>query len=121
MDDQLKHLYDYTKFHIGMYTTLLAGIIGLFATDSLNSEVYDHMISYLKYSVLLFFIAGMFGGLVASSIPFFSTFESFSKARLAPFSTNHKIGLPSIICTHLEHLVFWVGCFVAVIGLFVSI
>jgi hypothetical protein len=121
VDDQLKQLFDYTKFHIGMYTTLVVGIIGVFATDSLKRDAYSKMIPFLEASVILFLIAGMFGGLVASSIPFFKTFDAFSQARLAPWSTSQDKGIPSIICTHFEHLAFWLGCVVAVVGLFVAL
>jgi hypothetical protein len=27
MDEQLKSVYDYTKFHIGLYTTLITAVI----------------------------------------------------------------------------------------------
>lgn len=121
MDDQLKNLFDYTKFHIGMYTTLLAGIVGVFATDSLKRDAYPKMIPFLEGSVVLFLLAGMFGGLVASSIPYFKTFDAFCQAKLAPWSTSHNKGIPSIICMHLEHLAFWLGCVVAVVGLFVAL
>ena len=121
MDEQLKQLFDYTKFHIGMYTTLVAAIIGVFATDSLKLHAYAKMIPFLEASVILFFFAGMFGGLVASSIPFFKKFNAFSKAKLAPWTNNPKKGIPSIVCTHLEHLCFWLGCVVSVTGLFVTL
>jgi len=121
MDDQLKQLFDYTKFHIGMYTTLVAGIIGVFATESLKRDAFGKMIPFLEGSIVLFLIAGMFGGLVASSIPFFTSFEHFSKARLCPWSTDSDRGLPSILCTHIEHFAFWLGCVLAVVGLFVAL
>ena len=69
MDDQLKQLFDYTKFHIGMYTTLIAGIIGVFANETLKGA-YSGMVPYIKVSILLFLVAGAAGGLVASSILF---------------------------------------------------
>ncbi|MEI2760729.1 hypothetical protein [Methanothrix soehngenii] len=114
MDDQLKQLFDYTKFHIGMYTTLIAGIIGVFANDSLKNA-YSGMVPYIKVSIVLFLVAGAAGGLVASSIPFFKTFDEFSQACIGPW----KLKLfPAIICTHVEHTAFWFGCFVAAFGLF---
>jgi hypothetical protein len=83
MDDQLKQLFDYTKFHIGMYTTLLAAIVGLFTNSHAKSQ-YLHMLPYVKITALCFVVAGMAGGLVASSIAYFSTFSSFKAARLGP-------------------------------------
>ena len=114
MDDQLKQLFDYTKFHIGMYTTLIAGIVGVF-TNVYGKAQYTPMIGYIQWSVVAFVVAGMAGGLVASSIPHFSKFEDFKKASLGPWST--KI-FPSMLCIHVEHSAFWAGCFIAVYGLF---
>jgi hypothetical protein len=114
MDDQLKQLFDYTKFHIGMYTTLLAGIIGVFANESLKSA-YSGMVPYIMVTIVLFLIAGAAGGLVASSIPFFKTFDEFSRARIG--SWKAKV-IPAIMCTHIEHTAFWLGCLIAACGLF---
>jgi hypothetical protein len=114
MDEQLKQLFDYTKFHIGMYTTLIAAIIGVFANDSLKAA-YSGMTPYIKVSIVFFLVAGAAGGLVASSVPFFNTFEAFSKSRLGPWSLKL---VPAIWCTHIEHTAFWLGCLVAAYGLF---
>ena len=114
MDEQLKQLFDYTKFHIGMYTTLIAAIIGVFANDTLNDS-YTGLVPYIKATIVMFLVAGAAGGLVASSIPFFKTFETFSKSRLGPWC--FKV-IPAIWCTHIEHTAFWIGCLVAVVGLF---
>jgi len=115
MDDQLKQLFDYTKFHIGMYTTLIAGIIGVFANDDLK-ETYAALVPFIKVSIVCFFIAGMAGGLVASSIPFFQRWKDFQTARLGPWSLKL---VPAILCTHVEHTAFWIGCVVAGAGLLV--
>ena len=115
MDDQLKQLYDYTKFHIGMYTTLVASIIGVFGNVGLKGQ-YIAMVPYIKGSVLLFVLAGMAGGLIASSIPSFSKFDDFRNARLGPW---HAKWIPAIWCTHIEHTAFWFGCSSAVVGLLI--
>ena len=113
MDDQLKQLFDYTKFHIGMYTSLIAAIIGVFANDTLKDQ-YCGMVLYIKCSVALFVLAGMAGGLIASSIPFFTSFDAFRAARLGPW---HLKLVPAVWCTHIEHTAFWLGCLCAVAGL----
>ena len=113
MDDQLKQLFDYTKFHIGMYTTLIAAIIGVFANDSLKAQ-YEGILPYIAVSIVLFVIAGAAGGLVASSIPYYSSFEEFRKAKLGPWKTEV---VSALLCTHIEHTAFWVGCAFAVVGL----
>jgi hypothetical protein len=117
MDDQLKQLFDYTKFHIGMYVTLLAATIGWFAKnplDPLDSEI----IRYVQASVVCFVVAGMAGGLVASSIPYFTRFEDFKKAKLGPGKFEF---IPAIFCTYIEHFFFWIGVFVAVGGFLITV
>ena len=115
MDDQLQQLFDYTIFHIGLYTTLITVIIAVFANDSLNKIYYSNYLSYIKVVLLLFLIAGAAGGLVASSIPFFKDFSTFSQAWIGPWGLEV---IPSILCTHIEHTAFWIGIGVAVVGLF---
>ena len=117
MDDQLKQMFDYTKFHIGMYTTLIAAIIGVFSNEVLEKN-YSEMMPYVKVSIVCFCIAGMAGGLIASSIPFYRRFDDFKCARLGPWSI--KV-VPAIACTHIEHTAFWAGCLAAVFGLFAAL
>jgi hypothetical protein len=73
------------------------------------------MIPYITVTIVLFLLAGAAGGLVASSIPFFKTFDEFSRARLGPWESEL---IPAIMCTHVEHTAFWLGCFIAACGLF---
>jgi hypothetical protein len=113
MDDQLKQLFDYTKFHIGLYTTLITAIIAVFANDTLK-RTYESYLPYIKVVIICFLVAGAAGGLVASSIPFFKDFATFSQARLGPWGSEL---VPSILCTHVEHTAFWIGIAVAVFGL----
>lgn len=114
MDDQLKALFDYTKFHIGMYTTLIAGIIGIFANDQLKIA-YGGMIPYIKVSIALFLLAGAAGGLIASSVPAHKNWDDFAKSRLGPWSLRW---IPAPLCCHIEHTAFWLGCVIASFGLF---
>jgi hypothetical protein len=117
MDEQLKTLFDYTKFHIGMYTTLVAAIVGVFANDSWAHD-YAKMTPFIMGTVVCFLIAGAAGGLIASAIPFYSSFNDFENAKLGPWRMQW---IPAIICTHVEHTAFWAGCAIAAAGLFASL
>ena len=117
MDEQLKHLFDYTKFHIGMYTTLVAGIIGVFSNDLLKKP-YVEFLPFITASVVLFLFAGMFGGLVASSIPYHKTFDEFMSSNLGPWGGG-KFRINARTCTHLEHTCFWFGSLISVVGMVV--
>jgi hypothetical protein len=112
--EQLKQLMDYTKFHIGMYITLSTALVAVLGMDAFKSSV-SGIESYLFLTLICFLLAGMFGGLVGSSIPYYQDFDSFSKARLGPF---RKRWIPAKLCTHLEHLAFWIGIIISVWGLY---
>lgn len=115
MDEQLKHLFEYTKFHIGMYTTLVAAIVGVFANDNWKTA-YEQYFPFMLTSVVSFLFAGAFGGLIASSIPYYRTFEEFMTCKLGPGS-GKLIGIRAKTCTHVEHGCFWLGSLAAVFGL----
>ena len=112
MDEQLKTLFDYTKFHIGMYTALIAGIVGIFSVDS-TKTLFLSMIPFLCVSAFLFLLSGMAAGLIASSSPYYKTFDAFMNAKIGPWN---KTIFTARTCTHIEHLLFWLGCTSAVGG-----
>lgn len=91
----------------------MAAIIGIFANDDLK-DAYSGMVPYVMFSVICLFIAGVAGGLIASSIPFHDSFEKFSKSKLGPWNCKW---VPAILCTHIEHIAFWIGMLGGVAGL----
>jgi hypothetical protein len=65
--ERLKLLFDYTKFHIGLYTTVATIFGGLIAaSDTVPFTFYPQL---LFASVICICIAGIAGGTIASSIP----------------------------------------------------
>jgi hypothetical protein len=63
-DKQLSRLYDYTKFHIGIYLSFASGIVGLISTAAEGLAKVDFIKnligrpSLLWLSLLAMFIAG---------------------------------------------------------------
>ena len=107
MDEQLKHLYDYTKFHIGIYITLMTGIIAVLANDKLRDS-YQAITPFIMASLILIMLAGACAGLIASSIPYYTSFKKFMDNDISPrYLKTFKINAKN--CTHLEHLFFWLG------------
>ena len=123
MDDQLKVLMDYTKFHIGLYTalcTLLVAVIGLEG----QRNTYSLVVRCLMISTFVCFaLAGVFGGLVGSSIPRFTSWTEFEKARLAPKYLDlilpNEYKLPALWAASLEHAAFWIGTIIALCGVII--
>jgi len=113
MDDhQLSTLFDYTKFHIGLYSTLITGLFAIiaFAMHDPNGKILVYLLPYARYTAGFILIAGAAGGVIASNIPNYKTFESYSSARLPIF------GIPSFtyaVFAHVEHLAFWTAVGIA--------
>jgi hypothetical protein len=120
-DERLKQLMEYTKFHIGMYATLCTLLIGILGLKMFETEVARTR-CILIVVLICFVLAGMFGGLVGSSIPFYTSFDSFMEAPAIPallegrWATCERV--PEVLkfkwltgkcCTHLEHYFFWAG------------
>jgi hypothetical protein len=93
--ERLNLLYDYTKFHIGLYTTLVAALVAA------RETIIPRAPAYLRWTLLFFLLAGAAGGVVASNVPDFSTYSDFLNTRIGPFGWKPMCGLYWI---HLEHL-----------------
>ena len=111
--EKLKLLFDYTKFHIGLYTTVATIFGGLVAaSDKLPFKFNPPL---LLASVFCIFLAGIAGGTIASSIPGYSRYTTFWNARIAPFPfTLITEGMKAKYWTYVEHIAFWVAVGLAV-------
>jgi hypothetical protein len=131
MDEQLKALMGYTTFHIGLYTTLctlLVSTIGLSAfgeqADKAKSSDgvpritaiprMEPLIPCLLLTLICFAVAGIFGGLVGSSLPAFKTWSDFEAAWLGPWFMPHLIRAPW--AASAEHTAFWLGTVIALVS-----
>ena len=115
----LELLYDYTKFHIGVYLTLTASYITV-ASIKVNDggrkvEFLATNPYFMGLAVYCFLIGGFAGGVIVSSVTQFTGggAKHFLASRIGPW--NGKF-----ICdygrnwTYVEHTSFWVGLFSAV-------
>jgi hypothetical protein len=109
-DDRLERLYDYTKFHIGIYRSAAGGVATLLASkdaDWIISRLVGNQV--LLYVAFVFLVtAGMCGGIVATSVTESLTFNDF-------WTKDHHPGrLSSLRATgktwvHREHRFFWLS------------
>ena len=114
MDEPLKQLLDYTKFHIGMYVTLTTLLIGVLTSDKVTL-VKTSYAYWLAATLLCFLAAGAAGALVASSAPDFASYKDMMDARIGPWD---KELINARLVVHLEHTFFWLGIAAATVGLF---
>ena len=64
----LELLFDYTKFHIGLYLTLTAAYVAVATAKIDDKPVLALHESFLWLAVIAFMLAGLAGGVIASSI-----------------------------------------------------
>jgi hypothetical protein len=114
--ERLKLLFDYTKFHILLYTTLITLLIGLFAFGG-DVESITQFRKVMKPVVVCFLIAGAAGGVIASNIPKFDEFSIFwdgnNSEFISPFGCKF-FNFPGKIWASIEHSAFWIGILIAI-------
>jgi hypothetical protein len=103
--DQLKLLLDYTIFHLGLYTTVVTGLIGVSQYLGTSSP------KIVKAATCCFVLAGMAGGVIASNIPNFKDWSAFSTAILGPWEFQW---LTYADWARIEHTTFWLGVILGV-------
>jgi hypothetical protein len=118
--EQLKLLFDYTKFHIGLYTTVATIFGGLVAAG--DKIPFKFNTPLLLASVVCICVAGIAGGTIASSIPGYSSYKEFWSKPIAPFpfskwmKTDNK-WMRAENWTYVEHIAFWLAVVLAVVSI----
>jgi hypothetical protein len=113
--EQLKLLFDYTKFHIGLYTTVATIFGGLVAAS--DKVPFKFHPTLLLSAVGFICIAGIAGGTIASSIPGYSSYKEFWNAPIAPFKFK---GMKAEYWTYVEHGAFWIAVVLALASILVK-
>ena len=118
MDDRLKQLMDYTKFHIGMYVTLVSVLVGFVSKD--YATLVSPPLPLLAVDNHLPTGRLRDGWRVDSQrrspITFLVTTHSINST-LGPWGAKW---IRARECTHLEHTTFWLAAVNAVVGLIVE-
>src|SRR6266581_7540083 len=87
---KLELLYDYTKFHIGLYLVFASAYITL-ATSKIGRKDALPILqpAFVWIAVALFMVAGIAGGVIASGIPQSrsNSADEFLKEKIGPWST----------------------------------
>jgi hypothetical protein len=114
----LELLFDYTKFHIGLYITLSASYIAV-ATAKISEKPILTLNRYFFWpAIFAFALAGLAGGVIASSITQTDARSSsdFMKLDIGPWDWT-KIHFEARKWTWIEHTSFWIGLALAVLSL----
>lgn len=115
----LELLYDYTKFHIGVYLSMGSALIALMALRRGEPGVLIFPVHkpLLMAAVAAIAFAGCAGGVIVSSITQ-STADSsqdFLDSPIGPWRWK-RARLPGLVWTEIEHSAFWIGLALAVLA-----
>lgn len=118
MDKRLELLFDYTKFHIGVYLTLTAAYITL-ATSKVGDKLPNLNQKFVWPAVVLIIIAGFAGGVITSSLTQTpsATVEDFLEEKTGPWNIKR---IPGKIFIYIEHTSFWLGIISIVLSFWCS-
>src|SRR5262245_29005751 len=82
--ERLKLLFDYTKFHIGLYSTLATLVLVALGLKNKGWDL-DFVPALLWVSVFSMGLAGLAGGIIAGSVPQRAGFSEFWTTRTGPY------------------------------------
>jgi hypothetical protein len=107
--EQVKLLFDYTKFHISVYTTLAGFLLTLSASSFVKT--WELHRGYLIAALFVILGAGVAAGVVAASMPQSTSKLNFWAWRTGPYDWPW---LTIRGWTRVEHTSFWTSAFLAV-------
>jgi hypothetical protein len=112
--DKVKTLFDYTKFHIGIYITLGGTLVA-----AIGTKVINFWVPILWGSIIALAVAGFAGGVIASSLPWCNSLREFEKTKTGPWGWEKTLAY-GLTWTRIEHTAFWVAIGAALISLAVG-
>jgi MFS family permease len=112
-DKRLERLYDYTKFHIGIYLSAAGGVAALLGTKEagwvISTLIGNQYLLYAAFALLV--LAGMCGGVVATSITESRSFPEFWEHEHSP-ATVRSCRATGKVWVAREHGFFWASLLV---------
>ena|ERR1041385_816294 len=102
--EQVKLLFDYTKFHITVYSTLATLLVGISAS-SLAGHLALHK-QWLLAAFTAIVAAGLAAGVVAATMPSCTAILDFWNLRTGPYDVRI---LTIRSWTYVEHTSFWIA------------
>jgi hypothetical protein len=106
--EKIKMVYDYAKFHIGLYTAVVGATIGIGKIGNPAATPNKVLLVLGALGVLFVVFAGVCGGVVASNVPdhIHYKYEDFMNAEL---SARGIISRPTKTWLWWKHTFFWLG------------
>ena len=105
--EQAKLLLDYTKFHIGLYTTLAAAFVALLASKF--AERWSISRPLVVIALLAVVLAGGAGGVIGSSLPHYVSSSDLWAEKEGPWWMPVPLRLSIGQWANVEHTAFWIA------------
>lgn len=121
-DKRLERLYDYTKFHIGIYLSSSAGLAGLISAIAPHPDKVTFLGQFigspalLGLSLLFMVLAGACGGVVATTLTEVRAFDDFWSGSTGPSWWPRRGRLSGQAWVAAEHLFFWASLLCALVA-----
>jgi hypothetical protein len=114
----LELLFDYTKFHIGLYSSLASLYISATGIKFAAGNILKTNRVFFLIAVVCFLVAGVAAGIIASSITQTSARSTaeFLNERIGPWEVR-RLRRPARQWTWVEHTAFWIGCVCAALSI----
>ena len=105
-DPRLARLYDYTKFHIGIYLVTAGTMVTIAGSDRLQNFLGDlgHHPVFLILAIVAMGVAGVAGGVIASTCASADDFDDVWLKRIGPWYWQI---MPGWVWAGVEHTAFW--------------
>jgi hypothetical protein len=121
--EKVKTLFDYTKFHIGIYLTLGTILVAVLDVGTKMSP-YQSRFTVRKWPLILAIIfilfAGFAGGVIASTLPEYESVGLFFESKVG-FWVMELLDIEILSgrdWTRIEHTAFWIGIFWGLVAFF---
>jgi hypothetical protein len=110
--EKVKLLFDYTKMHIQIYISLGTILVGVFGFH----RHFDFCEWILGASIFGIGVAGLAGGIIASTLPECSSLQEFFDKPIGIWEGKWFFGRT---WTRIEHTAFWFGLIVGLLSFLV--
>jgi hypothetical protein len=110
-DKRLDRLFEYTKFHIGIYLSVAGGFVSLIglSANADKGAFLNQLVgcpALLLVSFVLMLLAGLAGGILASATTKYKRYEDLWLEPQGPFGTKFFLGRT---WAAIEHVLFWLS------------
>jgi hypothetical protein len=112
--DQLKLLFDYSKFQIGLYSTFAIVLTGAMAFQPV---VFRFHRGFMTLAVAFICLAGLAAGVIASRCAHFGSWNELWATKIGPFRWKC---LEGEYWTYLQHVCFGLALAAAVLSLLLA-